>query len=1060
MPLMRATTFRRIILASSSSLAIATATAHAHTNTVAFRITDSAVTDCVGGTASSEGAACYDIEVFYGTWHSHTHSPEGSLAIFELTPEQRDLFANDPAANANVGTQVVGASAQGGTAVPFAMSDEFATSGTDYRDTALLPEGFVAGENFFYSGQVRSVGGSAQAAIFGTQGVSYLGGAWVTVDGYEYSVPQGVYGHQSAIAVGLGIGDYRFFYDTSSNFTVTWQPDAAINQAFFSIGEGGTLAIPTAGPPVPPIDTKVASYTVEQLNAGEVLPEFRGGTLSTADSGTVTTDFMVSDQNGTIDVQSDTMVGFSGVFSGAGGLTKAGDGAMSLTGENTFLGGVAVTGGTLAVTSDQNLGNASGGVTLNGGALGTASDFASGRTLVVGDAGGAVAVAGTAFLTWEGTIAGSTGELVKQGTGTLVLAGSNTLSGGFNLQGGTVVAMTAASLGAHGNTITLDGGTLAAGSSFSAGQSLVVGESGGTLLVSEGRHLSWTGAIAGSGSGGLTQAGGGSLSLLGSAGQALNGTYTVQDGTLQVISSFAASNLVVEQNGILGGAGVITADVLVRGELSPGNSPGTMTVSGNVTLDPTSTFTVEIDGAVYDAAGGAGTYDRTVVLGFGHTFTADGTIAPILRGISGAANNDFTPALGDTFRIVTTEDPNGIAGAFASLVQPADGLSPLSRFVVIYGADYIDLAVVPLSYGEFGTSTGNENAHNLGQSLDAMTLPETYLGDTDANAFLYGLHLLGGDAIGQAMVQASGEIHAFALRDVQGNLRRMTGTIGSSATGVAANERFWINAAGYHLRADETAVASSYRSNAGHILVGQHLIDDGQNRIGLAIGQSLSRVNSGLSGRADQRSTLVAGYYLGTFDAVDFRAVAGIARSRISTDRTIGLGTGDEQNSGKGNVTSALLSLEGGYSSALSDTVTGRFWARADGQIFDARAYSETGSGLTGVDVSGNRDRTLQVSMGYTLSGNFTTEQGNGIWRVGLGATRDLTADSAQTRSLSLHGADWTVSAAPASRTVATLDVGIEFRPSETTTIGVDVFGSASRKWRSAGAQISLNTRW
>jgi outer membrane autotransporter barrel domain/autotransporter-associated beta strand repeat len=75
-------------------------------------------------------------------------------------------------------------------------------------------------------------------------------------------------------------------------------------------------------------------------------------------------------------------------------------------------------------------------------------------------------------------------------------------------------------------------------------------------------------------------------------------TYTGQTaitgGTLRVDGSIASSELTITSAGTLQGIGTVGNTVLA-GVLSPGNSVGTLTVDGNLTLQDGSTYLYEID---------------------------------------------------------------------------------------------------------------------------------------------------------------------------------------------------------------------------------------------------------------------------------------------------------------------------------------------------------------------------------------------------------------------------------------------------------------------------------
>ena len=115
------------------------------------------------------------------------------------------------------------------------------------------------------------------------------------------------------------------------------------------------------------------------------------------------------------------------VASTGGGLTKAGNGILALTGNNSFTGGATINACTLNANADAALGATSGAIGINnnatlqaGGALTTTA-----RTLTLGTGGGTIDTNGNTVTFGAGsTIAGTT--LTKVGAGKLVLAGTQT----------------------------------------------------------------------------------------------------------------------------------------------------------------------------------------------------------------------------------------------------------------------------------------------------------------------------------------------------------------------------------------------------------------------------------------------------------------------------------------------------------------------------------------------------------------------------------------------------------------------------------------------------------
>jgi fibronectin-binding autotransporter adhesin len=128
----------------------------------------------------------------------------------------------------------------------------------------------------------------------------------------------------------------------------------------------------------------------------------------------------------------------AGVISGSGGFVKSGPGTVLLSGQNTFTGGVTISGGILragAVSNKETLGPDTNVLTFNGsgGTLQLFSSVNSSKRGVVLSRAGTIDTGGFT-LVQQGAVSG-TASLTKTGSGTLTLAGMNTFTGTTFVQG-------------------------------------------------------------------------------------------------------------------------------------------------------------------------------------------------------------------------------------------------------------------------------------------------------------------------------------------------------------------------------------------------------------------------------------------------------------------------------------------------------------------------------------------------------------------------------------------------------------------------------------------------
>lgn len=445
-----------------------------------------------------------------------------------------------------------------------------------------------------------------------------------------------------------------------------------------------------------------------------------------------------------------TIVALTGVVSGAGNLTitqatNAGTGttAVWMRGDNTFTGDTNIASGTLRLgsytsptVSTNSLALQNSTVNLATGDTGTLV-FGTSVTDSISSAtfGG---LKGTRNLTLENTkttpsavalsvgnnnqstqydgVLSGLGSLNKIGTGTLTLTGANSYAGSTTVTSGTLALSGSGRIGSgalalNGGTFNLGGNSQSVGAVTLAGGTLTNGTLTGTSYAASSGTLNATL----SGSAGLTKSTTGTL-IVGSA-QTYTGATALDAGTLQLTStgSLAAGSAVTIASGAtLAGSGSALGSVLVEGTLSPGNSPGTLTL-GNATFASGGHYTLDLASAGTGTAGAD--WDKLVVngtldlsgLSSSNRFVVDlvsyanpTTLGPI-AGFDSAANYTWTGAItfnsingtfsNDLFTFDTTQFANTYGGSFGfeldgnalNLVYSATPVPEPSTYAMILG---------------------------------------------------------------------------------------------------------------------------------------------------------------------------------------------------------------------------------------------------------------------------------------------------------------------------------------------------------------------------------------
>jgi autotransporter-associated beta strand protein len=246
--------------------------------------------------------------------------------------------------------------------------------------------------------------------------------------------------------------------------------------------------------------------------------------------------------------------------------------------------------GRVIVTSNYNhtVNNASvgGGLAIHGGIYQVGNNTAAGN-LPLGTIGNQASLVfnRTGTLAVTNVITGS-GSLTNNGSGDIQLSGASDYTGATNFNAGTVTLLGASALG-NGGALNFAGGKLVFGSGIAPDLSArsITFASGTSILDVGANNVLFANVIGGAGSGALTKAGVGRLTLAGA--NSYTGGTSVAAGTLEVTNTGGSGTgtgaVTVGGAGTLAGSGSIAGAVSTSAgsKIVPGSSGvGDLTVGG------------------------------------------------------------------------------------------------------------------------------------------------------------------------------------------------------------------------------------------------------------------------------------------------------------------------------------------------------------------------------------------------------------------------------------------------------------------------------------------------
>ncbi len=514
------------------------------------------------------------------------------------------------------------------------------------------------------------------------------------------------------------------------------------------------------------------------------------------------------------------MLTVGGIISGAHSLTKAGAGALILSGANTYSTGTTLSAGTLNINNATALGT--GTFAINGGTIDNTS-------------GGAIALSNNNVQTWGGDFTFTGSNNLDLGTGAVTMSANRlvTLTAG-NLTVGGNIGGGAVSLSVSGGGILVLGGT----STFSGGVSLNPTTPGSGNVEATSNGALGTGTVSIGTAGGVTTAllylsGDITISnlitIMGRASSNLpaienllgnntiSSTVTLTNSantnyeffTLHGILTFSAANSInVSSSGLAGiwlkgtgGSGVISGTITQGTSTlgitqNPFNSvswtfSGANTFSGGMTLTSgilninnatalgTGTFAIN-GGTIDNTSGGSITLSNNNVQTWGGDFTFTGTNALNLGtgAVTLSANRQVTDS-------ASTLTEGGIVSGAFSLTKAGAGTLVLTGANTYSGGTTINAGILSFASTSLGTGTitfgasstlqwNGANTQDVSNKIQAIGSGVAATLDTNGNNVTFASVLSGAGSIVKA---GTGALTLSAANTFTGGTTLSTGTL-------------------------------------------------------------------------------------------------------------------------------------------------------------------------------------------------------------------------------------------------------------------------------------------
>ncbi|WP_026600982.1 autotransporter-associated beta strand repeat-containing protein [Methylomonas sp. 11b] len=672
-----------------------------------------------GNTTVAAGTLSIDGDANLGSDSATVSLSGGNLTITSAGTLDDNLAMSAGATITNANAVTLSGNITGNNALTKAGAGELTLSGTNVLASSTVIGGTltVADSTNLGAGAVTLNGGSLTVT-----------GSGVTVSNAVALTGAGTISNANTVALsGIVSGTGALTKAGAGTLTLsgdnTYSGATAVNDGTLVAAHNNALGT-TAG------STTVASGAALGLQGGVTVAE----AVSAAGTGISSAGaiYNVSGTNilsGNVTLNGATILGVTsdqltigGNIGGGFNITKAGAGALVLSGSNSY-NNTSVSAGTLSLATDANLG--SGAVTLVGG-----------TTLIVTGAttiDNALTLSGNATLdnstavTLSGAISGAGTTLTKSGAGTLTLSSTSNSAAtttALTVTGGTLSVGTATTM--VGGTLTLNGGSLtitSAGNTFSNAIALLA-----DATITNASAATLSGQLSGSAA--LTKAGAGTLTLSNTGNSSAASTLTVTAGTVSVASDSRLLGGAVTLNGgtlNLANAGTIDNAIVLgsgNGTISVTNGTATLSgiISGTGSLTKTGGPALTLSGnnshsggtTIRGANGVSITGSSTGAMNLGTgAVTVEGGSTLAITGTGTTVSNNIT-LLDDSDPSTSATITNANAVTLSGILSGAEALNKAGAGTLTLTATNTHTGAVTVSAGgltlEGGSSIGDSSA--------------------------------------------------------------------------------------------------------------------------------------------------------------------------------------------------------------------------------------------------------------------------------------------------------------------------------------------------------------